>query len=99
MTSEQTAQGSLTLYGYDAAGNQSEVEKEHYDAATSSWIVDADTQSTFDSAGRLTMEKQLVSGTPSSGPWVEIDYSNFAASGEPQTTVSKGSRTAAAPRT
>jgi len=41
------------------------------------------------SSGRLTQEKKLVSGTVQSGTWTQTDYSNFAPSGDPQTTIAR----------
>jgi RHS repeat-associated protein len=49
----------------------------------------SDLQRTYDTYGRLTMERELVSGTPASGTWIETDYADFATNGEPETTVAK----------
>ena len=45
---------------------------------------------TYDAQGRTTQEKRLISGTVQSGTWTQTDYSDFAACGEPQTTIARG---------
>ena len=52
--------------------------------------------STYDAQGRTTQEKQLVTGTVQSGVWTQTDYSDFAACGEPQTTVAQDIRLSSA---
>jgi RHS repeat-associated protein len=76
------AQATTTLYSYDTYGNVSEEQVRNGDA---SGDVTSDVQYTYDSSGRLTCEKHWVAGSD----WTETQYSNFAASGEPQTTVAK----------
>ena len=77
----QGTQPTTTLYAYDSCGNVT--DEQVFDGTETgtriSW-----TQNTYD-AGRLTSEKHWVSGST----WTETQYSNFAANGEPQTTIAK----------
>jgi RHS repeat-associated protein len=53
--------GTTTLYTYDGAGNAIEEWKEYRESATATPAVCAYTRRTYDAAGHLTTEKQLVS--------------------------------------
>jgi RHS repeat-associated protein len=43
----------------------------------------------YDSQGRRTQEKNLISGTVASGVWTQTDYDDFAPCGEPETTIAR----------
>lgn len=75
-------QPTTRLYAYDSYGN---VTEEQVFNGTEFGTLISRTQRTYDTAGRLTLEKHWVSGSTST----ETQYSDFAANGEPQTTVAK----------
>jgi len=57
------------------------------------------TETSYDSAGRVTQTKELISGTVnpdsgavSNGVWAQTDFANFAANGEPQSTTHRAVR-------
>lgn len=79
---ELRANPTTTLYSYDGYGNVSETQVR--DGGATGTLV-SEVQRAYDASGRLTCEKQWVAGST----WTETDYSNFAANGEPQTTVAK----------
>jgi YD repeat-containing protein len=74
----------VTNNTYDSHGNLTATQQ----TLNSSGDVSA-TQYSYDSCGRTTEQKQLISGTPSSGSWATSDYSAFALNGEPQTTINR----------
>jgi YD repeat-containing protein len=83
--------GSTTYNTYDAHGNCTVKEQ-----VLNTNGERAHTESSYDSRGRKTQEKALISGTPTSGVWKTTDYSNFAACGQPQTTIERGVKLSAA---
>jgi RHS repeat-associated protein len=89
LTQEQNNQSpsvcATITYAYNANGDLT--ERQTLDANGTTVL--ADSQYDYDSCGRQTSDKELVSGTPQSGTWKETDYSSFAANGAPQTTIAK----------
>lgn len=71
---------------YDSHGNLTSSEQTLNSAGDVSC-----TEYSYDPQGRQTEEQQLISGTPSNSPaWATTDYANFAANGQPQTTINRG---------
>ena len=81
---------ATTNYTYNAAGDLTDTQQVGFDGTV--YTVDSDTIKGYDSAGRLTSEKDMLTGPPlpaTGGTYSETDYSNFAPSGDPQTTLYK----------
>ena len=83
-TQETDPEGNTTSSTYDSHGNLTATQQ----TLNASGDVSA-MQYGYNSQGRVTETKQLVSGTVSSGTWATADYSNFAPNGSAQTTISR----------
>ena len=78
---------ATTNYTYNTAGDLTDTQQVGSDGT-----VYSDTIQGYDTAGRLTSQQDMLTGPPlpaSGGTYCETDYSNFAPSGDPQTTVYK----------
>jgi RHS repeat-associated protein len=96
VTATNAPSSTTTISTYDpTTGNLMAVTK------TVSGSTDATrTEYSYDSSGRVTCEKQLISGTVTHNPdgtftvtngvWAETDYSNFYPDGQPGTTQAVG---------
>jgi RHS repeat-associated protein len=72
---------AMLTYYYNASGELT--GSRTYDTDNVTWLA-AETHE-YDASGRVTKDKAFVEGST----WTETQYSSFAPSGEPQTTVSK----------
>ena len=78
-------EGNATTSSYDSHGDLMATQQ----TLNASGDVSA-TQYSYDGQGRATEQKQLISGSVSSGTYATTDYSNFASNGSPQTTIDRG---------
>jgi RHS repeat-associated protein len=76
-----------TNYSYNTNGDPTDTQQVGSDSG-----VYKDFICSYDSAGRVTSEQDMLSGPPkpaTGGTYAEADYSSFATNGSPQTTIYK----------